>query len=93
MLSRGYRLTAPMAAALGRTAELAASAQAGIGGRRQDAFGLAVINKQLEAARFASMPARTSTPAAGAQAFDGVTSGRDPQRPVMLRLSWNAAPS
>ncbi|MFM9850746.1 MAG: ankyrin repeat domain-containing protein [Hyphomicrobiaceae bacterium] len=51
LLSRGARLTAAMAAGLGRMAELERLLKRASAERRQEAFGLAVINKQVEAAR------------------------------------------
>jgi ankyrin repeat protein len=51
LLSRGHRLTASMAAALGRTVELARLLERTPAAELQEAFGLAVINRQLEAAR------------------------------------------
>lgn len=51
LLSRGHPLTASMAAALGRTAELAWLLERASAAERQEAFGLAVINRQVEAAR------------------------------------------
>ncbi len=51
LLSRGHRLTAAMAAALGRTAELELLLKHASAAERQEAFGLAVINRQVEAAR------------------------------------------
>jgi ankyrin repeat protein len=53
LLARGHPLTAPSAAALGRTAELAALLRAAPPAEVQQAFGLAVLNRQLEAARLA----------------------------------------
>lgn len=51
LLSRGHRLTAAMAAALGRTAELERLLERAPAAERREAFGLAVINRQVEAAR------------------------------------------
>ncbi len=51
LLSRGHPLTAAMAAALGRTAELGRLLERALAAERQEAFGLAVINRQVEAAR------------------------------------------
>jgi ankyrin repeat protein len=51
LLSRGHPLTAAMAASLGRTAELVRLLERASAAERQEAFGLAVINRQVEAAR------------------------------------------
>jgi peptide-methionine (S)-S-oxide reductase len=51
LLSRGHRLTASMAAALGRATELERLLERASAAERQEAFGLAVINRQVEAAR------------------------------------------
>ena len=51
LLARGARMTAAMAAAMGRTAELARLLPRASAERRQEALGLAVINRQIEAAR------------------------------------------
>jgi len=51
LLARGMALTAPIAAGLGRTAELGALLPAATPEERQEAFGLAVINRHTEAAR------------------------------------------
>lgn len=51
LLSRGHPLTAAMAASLGRTADLARLLERASAAERQEAFGLAVINRQVDAAR------------------------------------------
>jgi ankyrin repeat protein len=51
LLGRGVTLTAPIAAGLGRTAELAALLNDASPDDRQAALGMAVINKRLAAAR------------------------------------------
>ena len=51
LLDHGMAMTAPIAAALGRTDELAALLPRTSAEDRQTALGLAVINRQLEAAR------------------------------------------
>jgi peptide-methionine (S)-S-oxide reductase len=53
LLARGHPLTAPIAAALGRTAELPTLLRAAPPAEVQQAFGLAVLNRQPEAARLA----------------------------------------
>jgi peptide-methionine (S)-S-oxide reductase len=53
LLARGHPLTAPIAAALGRTSELPALLRAAPTAEVQQALGLAVLNRQLEAARLA----------------------------------------
>jgi ankyrin repeat protein len=63
LLARGVPLTAPVAAALGRTAELPGLLAAG--GDAQAALRLAVLNRQTEAARLALAGG------ADADAFDG----------------------
>jgi peptide-methionine (S)-S-oxide reductase len=51
LLDRGMAMTAPIAAALGRTQALASLLADASPGDRQEALGMAVINRQLEAAR------------------------------------------
>jgi len=51
LLGRGMAMTAPIAAALGRSQELASLLPDASPEERQEALGLAVINRQLEAAR------------------------------------------
>jgi ankyrin repeat protein len=51
LLEHGHALTAPIAAALGRTAELRALLRGACGAEIQRAFGLAVLNAQLDAVR------------------------------------------
>jgi len=51
LLDRGLALTAPIAAALGRNTELGALLATASPQERQDALALAVINRQVEAAR------------------------------------------
>jgi peptide-methionine (S)-S-oxide reductase len=51
LLDRGYALTPPIAAAIGRDRELAALLANASSQERQDALALAVINRQVEAAR------------------------------------------
>jgi peptide-methionine (S)-S-oxide reductase len=51
LLARGYPLTAPIAAAFGRDRDLATLLAAAPAEERHAAFGMAVINERLEAAR------------------------------------------
>jgi peptide-methionine (S)-S-oxide reductase len=51
LLDRGMAMTAPMAAALGRTQALASLLADASPEERQEALGMAVINRQVEAAR------------------------------------------
>jgi hypothetical protein len=51
LLERGVPITPAIAASFGRTAELVKLLASATGQERQDAFGLAVINRQVEAAR------------------------------------------